>query len=68
MTAIRNAEVFPSSSSNVVNGINVTDLFALIDGHPEYHAADGIHFNDRGVAAQAEQVSARIMAVLDAPR
>src|SRR4051812_1788727 len=32
MTAIRNAEVSPSSSSNVVNGINVTDLFALIDG------------------------------------
>lgn len=48
--------------------IPVDDLFALMDGHPEYHAADGIHFNDRGVAAQAEQVAARIGAALDAPR
>ena len=48
--------------------IPVDDLFALMDGHPEYHAVDGIHFNDRGVAAQAEQVAARIKAVLDAPR
>ena len=30
MPAIRKAEVAPSSSSNIVNGINVTDLFALI--------------------------------------
>ena len=32
MTAIRQAEVSPSPSSTVVNGINVTDLFALIQG------------------------------------
>ena len=48
--------------------IPVDDLFALMDGHPEYHAADGVHFNDRGVAAQADQVASRIRAALDAPR
>jgi uncharacterized OsmC-like protein len=32
MPAIREAEVAPSSSSNIVNGINLGDLFALIDG------------------------------------
>jgi GDSL-like Lipase/Acylhydrolase family len=44
----------------------VDDLFALMAGHPEYHALDGIHFNDKGVAAQAEQVASRIKTVLDA--
>jgi GDSL-like Lipase/Acylhydrolase family len=48
--------------------IPVDDLYALMDGHPEYHALDGIHFNDKGVAAQAEQVAARIKGVLDEPR
>jgi uncharacterized OsmC-like protein len=32
MTALRKADVAPSSSSNIVNGINVDDLFALIQG------------------------------------
>jgi hypothetical protein len=48
--------------------IPVDDLFGLMDGHPEYHAADGIHFNERGIAAQAEQVAGRIRAALDAHR
>ncbi len=39
MTAIRQAEVSPFPSSNVVNGINVTDLFALIQGVKEDAAA-----------------------------
>jgi len=39
MTAIRQAEVSPSPSSTVVNGINVTDLFALIQGVKEDAAA-----------------------------
>ena len=39
MTAIRQAEVSPSPSSNVVNGINVTDLFALIQGVKQDAAA-----------------------------
>jgi hypothetical protein len=45
--------------------IPVDDLFTLMDGHPEYHAHDGIQFNDKGVAAQAEQVATRIKAALD---
>ena len=32
MSAIRKAEVAASPSSNIVNGINVTDLFGLIEG------------------------------------
>jgi lysophospholipase L1-like esterase len=36
-------------------------------GHPEYHDLDGIHFNGKGVAAQAAQVAERIQAVLDEP-
>src|SRR6187401_2222702 len=32
MSAIRKAEVAASTSSNVVNGINVTDLSGLIEG------------------------------------
>ncbi len=39
MTAVRQAEVSPSPSSTVVNGINVTDLFALIQGVKEDAAA-----------------------------
>jgi hypothetical protein len=48
--------------------IPVDDLFALMDGHPEYHADDGIHFNGKGIAAQAEQVAERIKGVLDESR
>jgi hypothetical protein len=44
--------------------IPVDDLFGLVEGHPEYHAQDGIHFNDRGVAAQAEQVARSVLEAL----
>ena len=39
MPAIREAEVAPSSSSNIVNGINLGDLFALIQGVKQEPAA-----------------------------
>ena len=48
--------------------IPVDDLFALVIDHPEYHDLDGIHFNGKGVAAQAGRVAGRIRAVLDEPR
>jgi GDSL-like Lipase/Acylhydrolase family len=48
--------------------IPVDDLFALMAGHPEYHDLDGIHFNGKGVAAQAGQVADRIRGVLDEVR
>jgi uncharacterized OsmC-like protein len=39
MTAIRKADVAPSSSNNIVNGLNVDDLFALIQGVKQDAAA-----------------------------
>ncbi len=48
--------------------IPIDDLFALMNGHPEYHNIDGIHFNDKGIAVQARQVAERIKSVLDEPR
>lgn len=44
--------------------IPVNDLFALIRNHPEYHAADGVHFNEAGSAALAAQVAAEIRKLL----
>ena len=44
--------------------IAVNDLFSLIEDHPEYHAADGVHFNDKGSAALAEKVAAEISKLL----
>lgn len=41
-------------------GIPVNDLFGLVQSHPEYHGADGVHFNPAGVAAEAQQVSRKI--------
>jgi len=45
-------------------GIPVDDLYALADGHPEYHDADTVHFNDKGVNVQAAQVAAEIQKLL----
>jgi lysophospholipase L1-like esterase len=42
-------------------GIVVDDLYDLVKGHPEYWSKDGVHFNGSGIAAQAEQVSKRIL-------
>ncbi len=42
----------------------VNDLFGLIQDHPEYHAPDGVHFNDQGSAALAEQVVSAIVKLL----
>ena len=44
--------------------IAVNDLFGLVKDHPEYWSADGVHFNARGIAAQAAQVADRIAEVL----
>ena len=42
-------------------GISVDDLYGLVKDHPEYWSSDGVHFNDKGVAVEAEQVAKRIM-------
>ena len=44
--------------------IPVNDLFEVVREHPEYHAADGVHFNEKGNAALAAQVVAEIRKVL----
>ena len=43
--------------------IPTDDLNGLMAGHPEYHS-DNIHFNDRGIALQADQVAAEIEKLL----
>lgn len=43
--------------------IPIDDLNALMAGHPEYHS-DNIHFNEQGIALQADQVAAAIEQVL----
>lgn len=37
--------------------IPIDDLFSLVGGHPDYHVQDGVHFNEKGVAVLAAQVS-----------
>jgi lysophospholipase L1-like esterase len=34
--------------------IQVDDLYQLAAGHPEYYGRDGVHFNPKGIAAQAD--------------
>ena len=42
-------------------GIAVDDLYGLVKDHPEYWSGDGVHFNEKGVAVEAIQVSKRIL-------
>ncbi len=44
--------------------IPVDDLFPLVQDHPEYHAADGVHFNEQGYQVLAAQVAASIEKLL----
>lgn len=42
-------------------GIAVDDLYGLVKDHAEYWSNDGVHFNGKGIAVEAEQVVKRIM-------
>ena len=44
--------------------IPVDDLFAAIKDHPEYHAQDGVHFNEKGSEVLARQVAAEVAKLL----
>ena len=44
-------------------GIPVDDLHTLAAGHPEYYNGD-VHFNERGIQIQADQVAAVVAAIL----
>ena len=41
-------------------GIAVDDLYDLVKDHAEYWSGDGVHFNSKGIAAEAVQVARRI--------
>jgi lysophospholipase L1-like esterase len=41
--------------------IAVDDLYDLVKDHPEYWSGDGVHFNGKGIAVQAEQAAKRIV-------
>ena len=45
-------------------GIAVDDLYGLVKDHPEYWSSDGVHFNAKGISAQAAQVSQRVLEAL----
>jgi hypothetical protein len=45
-------------------GIPVDDLNALMAGHPEYHNGN-VHFNQKGINVQADQVAAQIEKLLE---
>jgi hypothetical protein len=44
--------------------IPVDDLLAVIKDHPEYHAQDGVHFNEQGSEILARQVAAEVVKLL----
>jgi lysophospholipase L1-like esterase len=58
--AARNAIALKSVQTQ---GIPVDDLNTPMRGHPEFHS-DNVHFNDQGIALQADQVAAQIEKLL----
>lgn len=46
------------------HGVSTNDLFELVEQHPDWHANDGVHFNERGREAQAEKVAESVDALL----
>jgi hypothetical protein len=47
--------------------IPVDDLFTLVKDHSEYHAADGVHFNEDGNKILAAQVAKTLQAIISSP-
>lgn len=46
-------------------GIAINDLYAIMAEHPEFYS-DGVHFNPKGIEAQATEVARRLRVALDA--
>lgn len=44
--------------------IPVDDLYSLVKDRQEYWSNDGVHFNSKGIAAEADQVAKRIQELL----
>lgn len=49
-------------------GIPTDDQFQLVESHPEYYRAGGIHFTPTGSSIQAQQVAASVEKVLAAEK
>lgn len=45
-------------------GIPIDDLFSVVNDHPEYHLADGVHFTDIGYEKLAAHVAAAVSGLL----
>jgi lysophospholipase L1-like esterase len=46
------------------HGIQVNDLFALVEQRADFYSQDGVHFSEAGRAAQAKQVTEIVSGVL----
>ncbi len=46
------------------DGIPIDDLYRLVADHPEWKANDGVHFNDQGYSALADQVAEYVLKAL----
>lgn len=53
-------------ASELISGrdISTNDLFALVESHPEWTSADGVHFNSQGNDALATQVASTVSSLL----
>jgi lysophospholipase L1-like esterase len=51
---------------HLANRFPVDDLYSVCEHHAEYHANDGVHYNEEGIAALAAQVAHCITDVLEA--
>ena len=50
--------------------IPTNDLYGFVEQHPDWHSADGVHFNTTGKEAQAKQVAEAVvncLPVTDSP-
>jgi len=45
-----------ASEAAAARQIPVNDLCSVVDGHPEYYAEDGVHFQEAGRQALGQQV------------
>jgi len=46
------------------HAIPINDLYGLVEQHPEFYSADGVHLNATGVVVQARQVADMIVQTL----
>ena len=47
-------------------GVSTNDLYGLVEGHPDWHSGDGVHFNGKGKEAQGVAVAESVLKCLRA--